>query len=166
MSAASVPSLRAVVLLIAATVPLLIGVETLLRVYVLGPLYGPLLTDLRDLYWPELTPEVLAARATGVAWALIVVSAVAGLVGLALLRRTVRRASEANAPITPAKLRDTLLLMTSIPQVPGLLAALTLVLDPDRLPVFICVGVSTSFVIIQGFIGERLLEQMGSTPAT
>ena len=62
--------------------------------------------------------------------------------------------------VTPAKIRDTLLLMTSIPQVPGLLAALALTFDPELLPVALCVAVSTSFVIVQGFLGERMLEDM------
>ena len=153
------PGLRVVVVLIAVSVPLFIGVEALLREYVLGPIYGPLLSDIRDLRWPELTNEVLAARATRFAWVMIGVTAVAGLTGITLLRRTVRRASEAAEPVTPAKLRDTLLLMTSIPQVPGLLAALALTFDPERLPVILCVALSTSFVIGQGFLGERLLER-------
>ena len=71
--------LRVVVVLIAVSVPLFIGVEALLREYVLGPIYGPLLSDIRDLRWPELTNEVLAARATRFAWVMIGVTAVAGL---------------------------------------------------------------------------------------
>ena len=159
------PGLRVVVVLIAVSVPLFIGVEALLREYVLGPVYGPLVHDLRQLYWPELTDEVLAARATRFCWVMIGVTALAGLVGVALLRRTVRRASQASEPVTPAKIRDTLLLLTSIPQVPGLLAALALAFDPELLPVILCVVVSTSFVVGQGFLGERMLEDMHPRPS-
>ena len=155
------PSIRVVVLLIAASVPLFIGVETLLRVYLLEPLYGPLLSDLREFYWPEMTPERQAMRATWVAWASLAAAFVAGFIGIVALRRAVGRAKQSGEAITPAKLRDTLLLLTSIPQIPGLLAALSLAFGPELLPVLLCVATSTGFVIAQGFTSERLLEEMG-----
>ncbi|PRP91822.1 hypothetical protein ENSA5_52600 [Enhygromyxa salina] len=160
MSAPSQPGLRVIVVLIAISVPMLLGIETLLRIHVIGPLYGPILTELRGYYWPELSSELLATRATRLAWILIAVTVVAGIIGIALLHRTVRRATggEAEEATPEAKVRDTLLLMTSIPQVPGLISTLCLMVGGEPLPVLICVGVSTSFVVAQGFIGERLLE--------
>ncbi|PRQ07977.1 hypothetical protein [Enhygromyxa salina] len=156
------PGLRVVVLLIALSVPIMLGVETLLRVYVLGPVYGPLIAELRGIYWPELTDEVIAGRTTNAAWILIGVTVVAGCVGLVLLRGVIRRASAATGERPTAdKIRDTLLLMTSIPQVPGLLSTLCLAGGAELMPVLICVGVSTSFVVLQGFMGERAIEGMG-----
>ncbi|KIG16121.1 hypothetical protein DB30_04993 [Enhygromyxa salina] len=154
------------VLLIAISVPIMLGIETLLRVYVLGPLYGPVLTELRGIYWPELTDEIIATRATNTAWILIGVTVVAGCVGIALLRWVIRRASAATGEQpTPNKIRDSLLLLTSIPQVPGLLSTLCLAGGGELLPVLICVGVSTSFVVVQGFVGERAIEAMGPAAA-
>lgn len=150
-------------MLIAISVPIFLGVETLLRVYVLGPLYGPLLAEVRALYWPQVSAEMIAARATGLAWILIGVTVVAGSVGIMLLRGVIRRASSATGERpTPAKIRDTLLLMTSIPQVPGLVSTLCLAGGAEWTPVLICVGVSTSFVVVQGFVGERAIEGMGA----
>jgi hypothetical protein len=157
------PGLRAIVLLIALSVPILLGVETLVRVYVLGPLYGPLLNDLRALYWPELTTQIIAARATNLAWILVGVTVVAGVVAIVALRWIIRRASAATGERpTPGKIRDTLLLMTSIPQVPGVVATLCLAGGAELSPVLICVAVSTSFVVVQGFMGERAIEGMDS----
>jgi hypothetical protein len=161
MSGGSMPGLRVVVVLIAISVPIFLGVETLVRVYVLGPLYGPVLADIRALYWPELSTEMIASRATRFAWILIGVTMVAGVVGIMALRRIIRRASDAGEQTPPAKIRDTLLLMTSIPQVPGLLSTLTLAGGGEWLPVLICVGISTGFVIVQGFVGERAIEGIG-----
>jgi hypothetical protein len=151
-----------VVLLIAISVPMILSVETLLRVYVLGPLYGPLIAELRGIYWPELTDEIIAGRATNLAWILIGVTVFAGVLGIMLLRWVIRRASRATGERpTPDKIRDTLLLMTSIPQVPGLLSTLCLAGGAELAPVLICVGVSTTFVVVQGFVGERSIEGMG-----
>jgi hypothetical protein len=157
------PGLRVVVLLIAISVPIFLGVETLLRVYVLGPLYGPVLAELRAVYWPDVSAEMIATRATNWAWILIGVTAVAGIVAIVLLRIVVHRAASATGERpTPAKIRDTLLLMTSIPQVPGLASTLCFAAGADLSPVLICVGVSTSFVVVQGFVGERAIEGMGA----
>jgi hypothetical protein len=152
------PSLRAIVLLIAVSVPIWLGLETLLRTYVLRPLYGPLLAELRGHYWPELTPERMAERSTQLAWLLLGVTVVAGIVGVLVLRHVVARAGKTATP--ERKVRDTLLLLTSIPQVPGLLASLCPLGGCAWTPVLICVAVSTAFVVVQGFVGERWLATM------
>jgi hypothetical protein len=154
----SQPGLRAIVLLIAVSVPIWLGLETLIRNYVLRPLYGPLLAELRGHYWPELTPELMADRSTRFAWLLLGVTMLAGIVGVAVLRHVVARGGESATP--ERKLRDSLLLLTSIPQVPGLLASLCPLAGAAWTPVLICVAVSTAFVVVQGFVGERLLATM------
>jgi hypothetical protein len=155
MPGITVGGLRGITLLIALSVPIFLGVETLLRIYVLQPLYGPLIAELRAHYAPELTPEIVVARSTRIAWVLLGVTVLAGIVGVALLRPVVARGGQSGT--TEAKVRDTLLLLTSIPQVPGLLATLCLLGGAAWTPVLVCVGVSTGFVVVQGFVGERLL---------
>jgi hypothetical protein len=157
------PSLRAIVLLIALSVPIWLGLETLLRIYVLQPLYGPLLTELRAHYWPELTPAIMADRSTRLAWLLLGVTVLAGIIGVALLRHVVARAGQ--SATSESKIRDTLLLLTSIPQVPGLLSTLCPLAGAAWTPVLICVAVSTAFVVVQGFVGERLLADARDTLA-
>ncbi len=159
----SVGGLRGIVLLIAISVPIWLGLETLLRTYVLGPLYGPLIAEVRAVYFPELTPEIMAERSTRIAWVLLGVTVLAGIVGVALLRPVVARGGQSASP--ESKVRDTLLLMTSIPQVPGLLSTLCLLGGAAWTPVLVCVGVSTAFVVVQGFVGERLLADIRDTVA-
>jgi hypothetical protein len=171
----SQPDLRAIVLLIAVSVPIWLGLETLIRNYVLRTLYGPLLAELRGHYWPELTPELMADRSTRLAWLLLGVTMLAGIVGVLVLRHVVARGdasatperklsssfASAQSPSPPeAKLRDSLLLLTSIPQVPGLLASLCPLAGAAWTPVLICVALSTAFVVVQGFVGERWLATM------
>lgn len=161
MSGITIGGLRGIVLLIAVSVPIWLGLETLLRIYVLQPLYGPLLAEVRAVYFPELTPAIMAARSTMIAWVLLGVTVVAGIVGVALLRPVVARGGQSATP--EAKVRDTLILLTSIPQVPGLLATLCLLGGAAWTPVLACVGVSTVFVVVQGFVGERLLTKTRAT---
>ena len=151
--------LRAIVGLIAISVPLFLVLETLVRVYVLAPIYGPLFADIAGLYWPEFDLASLPQRATSWVWILVGVTLAAGLVGLLALRWAVTRAlNQAERP-APAAVRDQLILLTSIPQVPGLLATLCFALGADLPVVLGCVGLSMAFVICQGFVGERSLER-------
>lgn len=150
-----------IVLLIAVSVPIWLGLETLLRIHVLRPLYGPLIAELRGHYWPELTPEIMADRSTWLAWLLLAVTVLAGIIGVVVLRFAVARGGQSATP--ERKLRDTLLLLTSIPQVPGLLATLCPLAGSAWTPVLICVAVSTAFVVVQGFVGERLLVDLRDT---
>jgi hypothetical protein len=142
----SQPSLRIVVLLIAASVPLALGVETLLRKLVFVPLMGAELEEIREYYWPSWGPEARRTALTEAAWVLAIVTFIAGIVGVALARR-VRGDREG--------VRDRLLLLTSIPQVPALLATLCFCFGAALLPVAVSLLASTAFVVAQGWLGER-----------
>src|SRR5262249_874427 len=86
--------LRGIVLLIAVSVAMWVGIEQAVRIYLLQPMYGPLLAEMRAHYFPALTPEIMAARATRIAWVLLAVTVVAGIVGVALLRSVVARGGQ------------------------------------------------------------------------
>ncbi|HLT41041.1 MAG TPA: hypothetical protein VK034_32410 [Enhygromyxa sp.] len=150
MSAPSQPSLRVVVLLIAVSAPLALGLETLIREQLLIPMIGAELEEVREFYWPELTDELRRATLTRIAWLLVGVTVAAGALGVALLRRAGRE-------LGPAKIRDRLLLLTSIPQVPAILATLCFAFGSTLLPVLIGIAISTAFVLAQGLVGERML---------
>lgn len=160
-------SLRTIVLLVAVSAPLALGFETLLRVYLFLPLVGAELREVREFYWPELSDEVREAALTNAAWVLVVVCVLAGLLGIALLRRAARRglaaARESANPSVRARanVRDRMLLLTSIPQVPAILATLCFSFGAQLLPVLCCMGVSTAFVLAQGHVGERALAGVG-----
>jgi ABC-type sugar transport system permease subunit len=151
MSAGSQLSLRVVVLLIAVSVPIALAIETGFRQLVLLPMIGPELHELREFYWPALTDELRRAALTRTAWVLVGVTVLAGALGVALLRRAARRERDL------AELRDRLLLLTSIPQVPAILATLCFAFGSSLLPVLISMAISTAFVLAQGLVGERLL---------
>ncbi|MCA9697140.1 MAG: hypothetical protein KC431_06425 [Myxococcales bacterium] len=151
MSAGYQISLRVVVLVIAISAPLALGIETLLRTQVLVPIIGPDLDEVRAFFSPQTTMA---------AWAMVGVCVLAGLLGLALLRRAIRR-DQANAEGTQEdrtrKLKDRLLLLTSVPQVPAILATLCFMAGSELTPVLISMAVSTAFVIAMGFLGEASL---------
>lgn len=151
MSAPSQLSLRVVVLLIAVSAPLALGIETAFRQLVLVPMIGAELRELREFYWPALTDELRRAALTQTAWVLVGATVLAGALGVALLRRAARRQQDL------AELRDQLLLLTSIPQVPAILATLCFVFGSSLLPVLISIAISTAFVLAQGLVGERML---------
>jgi hypothetical protein len=151
MAVPSQLSLRAVVVLIAVSAPLALGFETLLRKLVFVPLIGAELREVREFYWPELTDELRQAVLTNTAWVLVLVSVLAGVLGVVLLRRAARRQRDL------AEVRDQLLLLTSIPQVPAILATLCFAFGSSLLPVLVSMAVSTVFVFVQGLVGERLL---------
>ena len=146
------PSLRIVVVLIAVSAPLALGLETLLRKLVLVPLMGAELRELREFYWPALTDELRQAVLTEVAWVLVGVTVFAGVLGVMLLRRAGRRKR------TFSGIRDQVFLLTSIPQVPAILATLCFAFGAELLPVLVSMGISTAFVLAQGIVGERLLQ--------
>ena len=144
------PPLRLVVLLIAASAPLALGLETLLRRHLLAPIVGPAeLAMVRTFLSPTLTAA---------AWALAPVTVAAGAVGLFALRRTVVRGGSERV------LRDRLLLLTSIPQVPAILATLTFMLGARLAPVLVVMALSTVCVLTMGFVGEAQVRR-SSIPA-
>lgn len=167
MSQPSQLPLRAVVVLVAVSAPIALGFETALRKLVFAPMVGAELEEIRQFYWPELSAEVREAALTRAAWVLVGVCLLAGLLGLALLRHAARRGvarsrGEADpGEVARVEVRDRMLLLTSIPQVPAILATLCFSFGSQLLPVICCMVVSTAFVLAQGWVGERLL----ATPA-
>lgn len=147
----TLPPLRIVVLLIAASAPLALALETLLRNYVLLPMVGAELRELREFFWPELTDELRQTVLTHAAWVLVAVTVLAGVLGVVLLRRVARRQRDA------AGVRDAVFLLTSIPQVPAILATLCFAFGSRLGPVLVSMAISTAFVLAQGRVGERLL---------
>ena len=133
----STPSLRAVVVLIAVSAPLALGLETLLRKLVFLPLVGAELREIREFYWPELTDELREAMLTRAAWVLVGVTVLAGIVGVVALRRAGRRQRTASA------IRDRVFLLSSIPQVPAVLATLCFAFGSQLLPVLVSMAIST-----------------------
>jgi hypothetical protein len=176
MSRSTQLSLRQVVPLIALTVPLALGLETVLRKFVFVPLVGADLEELREFYWPQWTAPAREAALSEIAWVLVGVTMLAGLLGLVLARRAARRVVQAHAGSHAAgssakapepvrnKLRDQLLLFASIPQVPAILATLCFSCGARLSPVLISVAVSTAFVLGQGFVGQRLLDAVEPGP--
>jgi hypothetical protein len=151
----SQPSLRVIVLLIAVSAPLALGFETALRKLVFVPLMGAELAEIREFYWPELTDQVREAMVTQWAWRLVGVTVLAGVLGVLLLRRATRR------PLDAGAIRDRMLLLTSIPQVPAILATLCFTFGSQLLPVLVSMGISTAFVLAQGILGDRALAGIG-----
>jgi divalent metal cation (Fe/Co/Zn/Cd) transporter len=143
--------LRLVVLVIAISAPLALGVETLMRTQVLAPMLGPSFDEVREFFSPQLTR---------VAWAMVAVTFAAGILGIVITQLAVRKLARLPDPALRArKLRDRLLLLTSIPQVPAILATLCFTCGARLFPVLVAMVVSTLFVLIQGFVGNWTLER-------
>jgi hypothetical protein len=141
--------LRWVVVFIAISAPLALGIETLMRTQVIARILGPSLDEVRGFFSPGLTE---------LAWAMVAATFAAGLLGVVLTRIVVRRIVDEPDPIIRArKLRDRLLLLTSIPQIPAIFATLCFTAGARILPVLVAMAVSTAFVLIQGFAGERMV---------
>ena len=167
MSTSAPMSLRTIVLLVAVSAPLALGFETAIRLGVIMPMMGAEFAEVRAYFWPEFTPAVRIALTTRIAWILAGVSVVAGLLGVALLRRPSWRslawAREQPDPAAAAraKVRDQMLLLTSIPQIPAILATLCFSFGAAWVPVVTCMVVSTAFVLGMGQLGEHMLVAHG-----
>lgn len=137
----------AILALIAASTPAMLGAESLLRWLVLPAEFE----DVRIWLGPHLTPHV---------WWLAAAAAVASPIALRLqrflVRRTLSRLDPAYADETSeAKAKfDALILSTSVVQVPALLATFGYLLGADLLPVTATIAVATIGVVAQG-IGLR-----------
>lgn len=161
-SAARPLDLRLVVVFIAISAPIALGIETLMRTQVVARILGPSLDEVRGFFSPELTR---------LAWAMVAATVGAGVLGVLLMQLVARRiATEPDPAIRASKLRDRLLLLTSIPQIPAIFATLCFTAGAGILPVLVAMGVSTAFVLIQGFAGAgwvarqaRALEERSST---
>jgi hypothetical protein len=148
--------LRVVVVFIAISAPLALGIETLMRTQVIARILGPSLDEVRGFFSPGLTQ---------LAWAMAAATVVAGLLGVVITRIVARRiATEPDPKVRARKLRDRLLLLTSIPQIPAIFATLCFTAGARILPVLVAMAVSTLFVLIQGFAGERMVGLLQPPP--
>lgn len=149
--------LRWVVLFIAISAPIALGIETLVRTQVIARILGPSLNEVRGFFSPELTR---------LAWAMVVATVAAGIFGILVTLMAGRRiASEPDPAIRARKLRDRLLLLTSIPQIPAIAATFCFTAGARLFPVMVAMAVSTVFVLIQGFVGQKVSDPSGSPSA-
>ena len=161
MSQPSQLPIRAVVLLVAVSAPIALLFETGVRKLLFVPLVGEDVAEVREFYWPALTDEVREAALTRTAWVLVGVSVLAGALGVALLRRAARREIERNpGEQARSNIRDRMLLLTSIPQVPAIVATLCFSFGSQLGPVLGCMIVSSAFVLAQGVVCERVLARI------
>lgn len=159
---ASSMSLRSVVVLVAVSAPLALGFETLIRLYLFMPMLGAELAEVRAFFLPEFTPEVRIGLATRIAWGLVGASLGFGVLGLALLRRAARRATHSQSPThtVRAEVRDRMLMFSSVPQIPAILATLCFTFGAELTPVLGSMIVSSAFVLAMGQVGESLLARL------
>lgn len=134
--------------IIALSAPLTLAIEVALR----AALLPPELAELREWFAPTLRPWAWVA-----AGATVVISA-----GAIWLTRGFVERSLASPPETPLARRhdrvlDALMTVTSIPQVPSILAAALVMLGADLLPALLSMLVSTAAIGAQGWQVERAL---------
>lgn len=133
---------------IAVSTPLALAVETGLRIF----LFPPELEEVRAWLRPTLTPWV---------WAMPVLAAAATLLGLRLQRWHAARefralpAHEQTEEAWRAAHFDALMLSTSAPQIPALLATFAFMLGAELLPVVVAIAVATAGVLVQGVALRR-----------
>jgi FtsH-binding integral membrane protein len=151
-------SLPVAVLVLAVSAPIALAFETLFRTQVLAPILGPSWGQAREIFSPTLTR---------VSWALAYVTVFAGLLGVALIpvsaRRIDRAAREAGREIDhearTKRVLEHLYLLTSVPQVPAILATFCFTFGARLLPVVIAMAISTVAVVAQGVLAARLLRR-------
>jgi hypothetical protein len=133
--------------LVAASPPLALAGETVVRAFVMPPETA----QLRVLAGPT---------ATTVAWALAAAALVAAGLALWLQRRWCRahleRAIARNEDPSRALLDRTFLSM-SVPQVPAVLATMAFTAGSDLAPVLACMAVAAAAVLAQALQWERIL---------
>jgi hypothetical protein len=147
------------VLVIAVSAPFALAFETLFRTEVLGRVLGPDLGVVRDFFSPTLTE---------VAWWLAGLTLAAGLVGVAILPWSLRRAEIAarasgrdmGDAARRSRAIERLFLLTSIPQVPAILATFSFTFGSRLAPVIVAMAISTIFVVAQGLVAARLLRRI------
>ena len=129
--------------LIAASTPLALAVETGIRHLILPPEFEQVRLWLR----PRVTPW---------AWAMVPATVVATLFGLKLQRWLYRREhSRLLTRLDPAAAHDkavfeSLMLSTSAPQLPALAATIGFMLGSALLPVLVAIAVATAGVLVLG----------------
>ena len=143
-------SIGVMLILIAASTPAALGLEWVIRRLFLPPV----MDEFRDWMRPTLSPFAwlmvgLALAATWVAWAL----------NDRLYQRSLRRLTRGRPP-TPQQTAgarfQTLLLVTSIPQVPALVATIGFTFGASFAPTLVTVCVGTLGVLVQ-WLGVRRL---------
>lgn len=140
--------------LVAATVlaaPLALAFESLLRWLVFPPDFEAV----RAFLEPVLTP---------VAWLLVVISALAGVVGAlaqrALVARKIARLGPGAAPVQIEAARNQVFLITaSIPQLPTIASTFAFMFGASLVPTLVGVGVCTVSVLAQGALLVRVRER-------
>lgn len=132
---------RWIILFTAIAVPAALGVETLLRLFVLPAEF-------------EEVRVFLAPTMTTVAWVMVGLTSLGVAAGLLLqrwlVRRAVAKAQGAGEPDTtgPAGM-GAFLLAASVPQAPAILAALSFLVGAELVPVLVAVMLSTAGVCYQ-----------------
>jgi hypothetical protein len=136
--------------LVAVSTPLALLLETALRML----LFPPEFEEVRAWLRPTITPWV---------WFTPILAAIATLGGLRLQRWYAARQFAALAPAKQtaegwaAVNFDALMLSTSAPQVPALLATLAFMLGSAAPPVLAAIAVGTAGVLVQGLTLRRPL---------
>jgi hypothetical protein len=129
---------------IAVSTPLALAVETGMRIL----LFPPEFEELRMLLRPVLT---------GWMWTTPLLAALATLLGIKLQRWTVQRhlaklPPDGRTPVAVKRAEfDTLMLSTSVPQVPALVATFGFTMGSALLPVVVAIVVATAGVLLLGF---------------
>lgn len=134
---------RLVLAFVALSTPAALGLESLMRAFLLPPA----MEELRAWLRPQLAP---------VAWALVALAA--GSIALAVFlqprayRGALRRQPAGLDPRSrEAKARfDALLIVTSLPQIPALLATIAFTFGAEPLPTLLTIGLGTAGVLVVG----------------
>lgn len=136
-----------VVVLVAASAPAALALESLLRRLILPPEFD----DVREFFGPP---------ATDAAWLFAGLCVLAALGGVLAQRRwchdRMQRARDKGEDPAAAAMDRTLLAM-SIPQVPAILSTVAFMSGAELTPVLASMGISTAGVLAQGVQWEALL---------
>lgn len=153
------PRLRlvGVLLLLAASTPLALLLETGLR----RVMFPPEFDEVRLWLRPQITPWL---------WIAPLACALALPVGLlvqrALVARSLRRSTTEPTPAARASAElDALLLATSVPQVPAILATMGFTMGASIEPVVAAMAVATVGILVIGAVGLRRMARIESPVA-
>jgi hypothetical protein len=132
-------------LLVALTVvaaPIALAFESLLRWLMLPPEFE----EIRFWLQPIMTP---------IAWGLVALSALTGVVGLllqrAIVRRRIAKLGEHDTPIQREHVRNQVFLVTaSIPQLPTIASTFAFMFGASLVPTLVGVTICTVSVLVQG----------------
>ena len=141
-----------VVAIVAISTPLAVAFETVLRRW----MFPPEFEDVRAWLEPTLTPWM---------WLMPPCAALGIPLGLRLQRWLERRGlaripeHRRSQATEDTAVRDAMLLSTSVPQVPAVLATFGLLLGSAPLPVLVATGVATAGVLVIGVVATRSLSK-------